>query len=241
MYLDLDNVPFYVGKGKDDRHKVYKHSTKQPFLENKIRKVGVNNIKIHFLHENLTEKEAFSWESYWIKYIGRRDLGQGSLVNLTDGGEGSSGWVCPEETRKKIGEANKGRKPTKTARQKMSRAHMGNQRRKGIPHSKETKRKMSKAHKGNWTGEKNPMYGKPAWNKGKKMSEEQKEKLRGQKRSEETEQKISQMAKARPPISKETRQKMGEAQKGRKHSKETKRKISENNIKRWKNIKAENK
>lgn len=87
------------------------------------------------------------------------------------------------------------------------------------------------------TGEKNPMYGKPAWNRGKSMSKEQKDKLRGQKRSEKTKQKISQMAKARPPISKGTRQKMSEAQKGRKHSEETKRKISESNIKRWKSTK----
>ena len=39
--------------------------------------------------------------------------------------------------------------------------------------STETRQKLRETKK----GEKNPMYGKPAWNKGKKMSEEQKKKI----------------------------------------------------------------
>lgn len=151
MYLDTDNVPFYVGKGKGHRYKVHTHLCKNntnAFLKSKIRKVGADNIKIHFLHKNLTEKEAFHWESYWIKYIGRKDLKEGTLCNLTDGGDGGSyGRICTEKTKKKISRANKGRKLSKITRQKMSKVHLGNQHRKGIPHSKETKQKMSKAIK----------------------------------------------------------------------------------------------
>jgi hypothetical protein len=33
-------------------------------------------------------------EKYYIRKYGRRDLGTGCLVNLTDGGEGVSGLVC---------------------------------------------------------------------------------------------------------------------------------------------------
>ena len=81
MYLDVDNCPFYIGKGRGNRYRVSRHVYKgvtNRFLKNKIRKVGVDNIKVHFLHRNLTEEEAFHWERYWIKYIGRRDLKEGS-------------------------------------------------------------------------------------------------------------------------------------------------------------------
>lgn len=93
MYLDPENIPFYIGKGKDDRYYVYMHLDKNganQLLKNKIRKIGVSNVKVHFLHKNVSEEEAFSWEKYWIKYIGRRDKKEGTLCNLTDGGEGDS-------------------------------------------------------------------------------------------------------------------------------------------------------
>jgi len=105
MYLDLDNIPFYIGKGKDYRYYVSEHLQKcrsNPFLKNKIRKIGVDNIKIHFFHENITEEEAFFWEKYWIKCIGRRDLKEGTLCNLTDGGEGTSGYTHSDKTKEKM-------------------------------------------------------------------------------------------------------------------------------------------
>lgn len=150
MYMDQDNQPFYIGKGKGNRWRPCNHSynnSANPFLKRKIRKVGVDNIKIHFLHENLTEEEAFHWEKYWIKYIGRRDLKEGSLVNLTDGGEGDSGRICSLKHRQKIGVANRGKSAWN----------------KGVPHTKEQKQKLS---------ENSARKGLPAWNKGKKMSEE---------------------------------------------------------------------
>lgn len=132
MYLDTDNVPFYIGKGKDNRYYIKEHLHKNVvnrLLKNKIRKVGVANIKIHFLHRNLTEKEAFYWEKYWIKYIGRRDKKEGSLCNLTDGGEGPSGFMHSNETKQKLSKINKGlglgRKLAKDHKQKISKSLMG--------------------------------------------------------------------------------------------------------------------
>ena len=157
MYMDQDNIPFYVGKGNRSRFCISGHlSNRQSFLEYKIKKIGVDNVKVHFLHKNLAETEAFSWEKYWIKYFGRRDNGTGQLVNLTDGGEGNSGKS--KETCQKISESNKGKKHSKETRQKMSEAKKGNQYAKGFIHSEETKEKISKALK----GENNPNYGKKA-------------------------------------------------------------------------------
>jgi hypothetical protein len=61
-----------------------------------------------------------------IAVFGRKDLGTGILHNRTDGGDGSSGWVPSEETKRKISEA-----------------HKGNTYMLGKTHSEETKRKMS--------------------------------------------------------------------------------------------------
>lgn len=110
MYLDQDNIPFYVGKGKNVRYYVSAHLGKRCpnlFLKNKIRKISVENVKIQFLHKNLTEEGAFRQERYWIKYYGRRDLGTGTLCNLTDGGEGSTGHVCSDEAKLKMSENNR--------------------------------------------------------------------------------------------------------------------------------------
>jgi hypothetical protein len=60
--------------------------------------------------EELSEEEVNKKEKYFIKLYGRRDLGTGTLVNMTDGGEGSSGAIRSEETRKKQSDANKGHK-----------------------------------------------------------------------------------------------------------------------------------
>jgi len=60
MYLDLDNIPFYIGKGKEDRYLVSQHFAKNSpnrLFKNKIRKVGIDNIKIYFLHKDLTEEK----------------------------------------------------------------------------------------------------------------------------------------------------------------------------------------
>jgi len=170
MYLDQNNIPFYIGKGFGGRFRprLHLHSTNK-FLKNKICKVGVKNVKIYFLHENIIEEESFRWENYWIKYIGRRDLKEGTLCNLTDGGEGDSGRKHSEETKRKIGCGNKGKVRTELMKQHQREIHEGkpipattgkNHHMYGKHHSEKTKRKMSKVHKG-----------RVPWNKGKRMPE----------------------------------------------------------------------
>lgn len=69
------------------------------------------------------------------------------------------------------------------------------------------------------------LKGKPAYNKGKKMSEEQKQKLkkawenrsRNLPISEATRKKMSESAKNKPPVSEVTRKKMSESRKGEKN------------------------
>lgn len=76
IYFDQNNIPFYVGKGKDTRYYVCKHISKcssNTFLTNKIRKVGVDNIKIEFPLKNVSEEDAFAYEELFIGIVGRRE------------------------------------------------------------------------------------------------------------------------------------------------------------------------
>ena len=57
---------------------------------------------------SLTEREAHNEEIHSIKDIGRMKLGRGPLLNLTDGGEGSSGWIPSKKWRERHSEAISG-------------------------------------------------------------------------------------------------------------------------------------
>lgn len=176
---------FYVGKGRGKRAYEQHKNRRSKFWKRVVNKYGLD---VFILENNLTEDEAFELEKKYIKRIGRRDLNTGTLVNMTDGGEGAAGHS--EETIRKISEGNKGKKMSDEARRKISEAMKGNKHTKGMKHSDKTRQKMSEAAKGN-------KYGKG--NKGKKHSEETRRKIsEANKRriiSEETRMKLSEAAK----------------------------------------------
>jgi hypothetical protein len=93
----------YVGKGKGNRWERHGGRGRHPnrHLRNVIAKCKREGLEIERvkLAENLTEECAFELEKFFIKAIGREDLGMGPLVNLTDGGDGPSGYKMPPELR----------------------------------------------------------------------------------------------------------------------------------------------
>ena len=139
-YLREDRTPYYIGKGKGNRIYEKRKSIKPP----------KDKSRIIYLKQNLTEEEAFKHEIYMIDVFGRKDLGTGILYNMTNGGDGSSGCIPSEETRRKMSEAGKGRIFSKEHRRKIGESN------KHRIVSAETRRKISDAHK----GENNHNYGK---------------------------------------------------------------------------------
>ena len=87
----------YIGKGK---------GTRMTDDSGRRYRVPLKNRKK--VAKGLTEQEAFNLERFLIALYGRLDLETGTLTNLTDGGEGSSGYVPTEETRAKMSAARLG-------------------------------------------------------------------------------------------------------------------------------------
>ncbi len=98
-YLREDKTPYYIGKGRGRRIYCTQRTIKPP----------KDKSLILFLKKGLTEAEAFKHEIYMIFVLGRKDLGTGILRNRTNGGDGVSGRVNSEETKKKISMARKGK------------------------------------------------------------------------------------------------------------------------------------
>jgi hypothetical protein len=129
---------FYVGKGVGDR--AYIFSTRSDWWKRVVQKHGVI---VEIVSDNLQEWYAFELESDLISLYGRKDTGDGPLVNMTDGGEGAVGHSHSEETKHKISIANTGKFRSDETKKKLALLSMGNTNMLGKTLSEETKAKLS--------------------------------------------------------------------------------------------------
>lgn len=138
-YIAPKLTPYYIGKGKHSR-----------FLKSSNRRVLPPKDKslIVFIASGLTEKEAFNLEKFCIRLYGRVDNSTGILRNMTDGGEGLSGYLFSEEERAKRSDRAKNRKPEENPM-------------KGKSHTQQHKEYMSAI----MTGANNPFYGQKTLNR----------------------------------------------------------------------------
>ncbi len=152
-----NGTPMYVGKGRRrriDQHRSpafhRKSSHKDRTIAKTLRILGdLPRVK---LREGLSNEESQEIERALISALGRYP--NGSLLNGTDGGDGSAGRVfsVSEETRAKMRASALAQPPEVIADRiarlpKMSAEELANIRRTG-PLSAETRSKMSAAHKG---------------------------------------------------------------------------------------------
>jgi hypothetical protein len=210
--LDKQEV-FYLGIGSDENYERANSTNNRNQYWHNIAK---NGYEVEIVLDNLTWEEACEKEKELIKLYGRKDLNEGTLVNMTDGGEGILGLKHTEETVKKIVENNTKKVECPHCNKiggyvVMRRYHFdnckvltGKDKHVGHSISEETKKKIGKAnsisHKGKKKSEEwvNLMKVRNKGNKyclGHKLTIEHKEKislsLLGKKHSEETKKRLS--------------------------------------------------
>jgi hypothetical protein len=97
-HIRLDkNEPFYIGIGAEDNYKrAYNKNKRSIFWKNISNKT---QYEVEILLDNITKEEACNKEIEFIALYGRKDLGLGSLVNMTDGGEGKKGYTHTEKNK----------------------------------------------------------------------------------------------------------------------------------------------
>ena len=135
---------FYIGKGSE-HYRANRMNGRNNYWDKIVAKYGRPSVQI--LADWGTEEEAFSHEVLLINCF--RDMGY-ELANLTDGGDGTSGYKQTEEHKEKLRKARTGKSiHTEEFKQKLSDLHKGNKWRQGIPTSAKQKAIASKLSKGN--------------------------------------------------------------------------------------------
>ena len=179
----------YIGRHKSSElDESYLGSGK--LIKQAIEKYGKENFSIKILEECDSMEKLNLQEKYWISFYNAVDSNE--YYNIAKGGySGSSGWHHTEESKLKISNKIKGKTVSKESIEKYkqtmfnksdedkqlmsmnkSKSHLGKKR------SDEAKLKTSNTLKeGYKMGIYKSQKGKIAWNKGKSMSDEQKQKL----------------------------------------------------------------
>ena len=154
--LDTNEV-FYIGIGKKiENYNSFKSEYRRAFSKrrNKYWKNIVN--KTEYEIEIMYECEDFKFikdkEREFIESYGRKDKNKGTLVNYTDGGEGTVGYVFTKEQLDKLSKSHIGN----------SNPHKGKSYEEayGKDKAEEWKNNFKEIRKGTHLGEKNPSFGK---------------------------------------------------------------------------------
>lgn len=136
-HLKPNGEVFYIGIGNLKRP--YKKQDRSNFWNLVVNKYGY---EIQVLKSDLSWEDACELEKILISWHKRRDCCGGTLVNLTDGGEGTLGKKYSDESKKKMSDSRKGRFCGENSHSF------------GKPKSDETKKRISESRKGiKWTEE----------------------------------------------------------------------------------------
>lgn len=115
------NVPFYIGIGSKEKEfnsiskefsRAYNISSRSNPWKGIISK---SDYRVDILYETNDRQEALNKEIEFISLYGRIDLGTGSLINFTGGGEGLNDYEHSEEYKNKMSKVMKDRYLNNTA------------------------------------------------------------------------------------------------------------------------------
>ena len=129
-----DSNHYYIGKTNDLKQRIRKHyddsrKKNKTFIHQWIRKYP--NFDIEILEDNIDEPTSFMFEKMYVGLFKSWNI---SLMNLTNGGEGTSGNRHTDITKQILSNVNKGKYYSEESRKLMSEKRLG---------------------------EKHPLYGKP--------------------------------------------------------------------------------
>lgn len=103
-----DGVVFYVGKGSmrpTDKRQTYKRAKSSSLRSLWWQRVAEKHgFEAEIIADCRTDGAAQNLEKALIKKYGRLQLGLGTLVNMTDGGDGHSGVLTSDDLRRKRSE-----------------------------------------------------------------------------------------------------------------------------------------
>jgi len=121
LWLREDGTPYYVGKGHGNRaFTSFSHGVVCPPEDSRI-----------IVQEFDSEEQAFEAEKFLVVYFGRKDLGTGSLRNLTNGGENPPNHTGRKQSSEEISKRIEARHRNGTyfitdeTREKMRAAKLG--------------------------------------------------------------------------------------------------------------------
>ena len=154
LYIhEFPNGKVYIGITQQDVDVRWKNGigyNGQPPMLNAIKKYGWDNVVHDILAIDLTKEEAEQLEVEWIGYYDSTNRKYG--YNVSNGG--CSIGKHSDETKKKIGNSNRGKKRTQEQKKALSLAHLNSPKLKGKnnpfygkQHSNESKKKISEAGK----------------------------------------------------------------------------------------------
>ena len=164
--LDKNEI-FYIGRGtvsdkssgKCDANTYSRAYVKHVHNRHWLRITNKTKWSVEILDDYLTWNESIELEKKYIKQHGRKDLNEGTLVNFTDGGEGSLGYTHSSESRRKMSEKSRGRIVSEENKMKIRYRMKENNPMK----NPEIQKKMSDSMKLVWADESktHPRQGKP--------------------------------------------------------------------------------
>lgn len=164
----------------------------------KARRLGFNSLNVVIIRQGLDWDTACQLEREQISLYGRLDRSTGCLANLTNGGDGTSGYVPTPAHREKVRRSLIGIKRSEETKAKIgiaSRSRVTQEYRENIrgklkeffethdnpflgkKHTEETCQLISLKRIGQPAWKKGLKTGHPAHNKGKPLSEEQRAKF----------------------------------------------------------------
>ncbi len=118
-HIRLDkNEPFYIGIGSDNRYRRANERARRSTHWKNI--VAKSLYQVDILFDNLTWENAYKKEIEFIELYGRKDIGTGTLVNLTGGGDGAYKTNPSKETRLKLSLKAKGKIYKESTKNKIS-------------------------------------------------------------------------------------------------------------------------